>query len=234
MASKVSSTFGLISASMADERQVVLEIVLVVVDARRAAAAGTSASTAGDGGLGRAPRRPRAARSPGKRPLRRAGLRPGIGRLQVDDLAQQDVAGVQLVAPDDDGLEGQRAFAQARDHRLAAGLDALGDGDLALARQQLDRAHLAQIHAHRIVGAVGRLACLGLLGDRGGPPRPARGPRRVALARRLLLGARLGLLVSSDSTTLMPMSLSMAIVSSICSEVTSSEGRTSFSSSMVT
>jgi hypothetical protein len=42
------------------------------------------------------------------------------------------------------------------DHRLAAGLDALGDGDLALARQQLHRAHLAQIHAHRIVGAVGR------------------------------------------------------------------------------
>ena len=64
---------------------------------------------------------------------------------------------VELVAPDDDGLEGQRAFAEARDHRLAAGLDALGDGDFALARQQLDRAHLAQIHAHRIVGAVGRL-----------------------------------------------------------------------------
>ena len=74
---------------------------------------------------------------------------------------------VELVAPDDDGLEGQRAFAQARDHRLAAGLDALGDGDFALARQQLDRAHLAQIHAHRIVGAVGRL----LLGGRGGDGR---------------------------------------------------------------
>ena len=74
---------------------------------------------------------------------------------------------VELVAPDDDGLEGQRALAQARDHRLAAGLDALGDGDFALARQQLDRAHLAQIHAHRIVGAVGRL----LLGGRGGDGR---------------------------------------------------------------
>jgi hypothetical protein len=64
---------------------------------------------------------------------------------------------VQLVAPDDDRLEGQRALAQAGDHRLAAGLDALGDGDFALARQQLHRAHLAQVHAHRIVGAVGRL-----------------------------------------------------------------------------
>ncbi len=40
------------------------------------------------------------------------------------------------------------------DHHLAAGLDALGDGDLALARQELDRAHLAQIHAHRVVGAA--------------------------------------------------------------------------------
>ncbi|MNV88100.1 hypothetical protein D3C71_1822770 [compost metagenome] len=39
---------------------------------------------------------------------------------------------------------------------------------------------------------------------------------------------------SSSSTTLMPMSDSIAIVSSICSEVTSSEGRTEFSSSMVT
>ena len=67
------------------------------------------------------------------------------------------MAFIQLVAPDDDGLEGQRAFAQAGDHRLAAGLDALGDGDLALARQQLDRAHVAQVHAHGIVGALGRL-----------------------------------------------------------------------------
>ena len=49
------------------------------------------------------------------------------------------------------------------DHRFAAGLDALGDGDFALARQQFDRAHLAQIHAHRVIGTIGRL----LLGGRG-------------------------------------------------------------------
>ncbi len=30
-------------------------------------------------------------------------------------------------------------------------LDALGDGHLALARQQGHRAHLAQVHAHRVV-----------------------------------------------------------------------------------
>ena len=47
------------------------------------------------------------------------------------------------------------------DHRLAAGLDPFGDGDLALAREQPYRAHLAQIHAHRVVGALDRLASLG-------------------------------------------------------------------------
>src|SRR5436190_1867213 len=59
----------------------------------------------------------------------------------------------------------------------AAGLDALGDRDLALARQQLDRAHLAQVHAHRVVGAAdilvveiagALLAVAFLLGRRGG------------------------------------------------------------------
>ena len=108
--------------------------------------------------------------------LRRRGLgvRALIGGFEIDDVAEQNLAFVQLVAPDDDGLEGERAFAQPRDHRLAAGLDALGDGDLALARQKLDRAHLAQIHAHRIVGALGRLLGLGLgLGD----------GRTVAMAR---------------------------------------------------
>ncbi len=85
----------------------------------------------------------------------------GVGRFQVDDVAQEDFAVVQLVAPDDDGLEGQRAFAEAGDHRLAAGLDALGDGDFAFARQQFDGAHFAQIHAHGIVGALGRLLLFG-------------------------------------------------------------------------
>ncbi len=85
------------------------------------------------------------------------GLGAGIGRFEIDDLAQQNLRFVELVTPDDDGLEGQRALAQAGDHRLAAGLDALGDGDFAFARQKLHRAHLAQIHAHRVVGTVGRL-----------------------------------------------------------------------------
>src|SRR5690606_17042705 len=55
------------------------------------------------------------------------GVRPGIGGFEVDDVAQQDLAFGELVAPDDNGLEGQRALAQPRDHGFAAGLDALGD-----------------------------------------------------------------------------------------------------------
>ena len=100
------------------------------------------------------------------------GVLAAIGLFEVDDLAQQDAARGQLLAPDHDGLEGQGAFAQAPDHGVAAGLDALGDGDLALARQQFDRPHFAQVHADRVVGAAeiavvdvaggGLLAFLGL------------------------------------------------------------------------
>ncbi|MNI21438.1 hypothetical protein D3C73_749630 [compost metagenome] len=93
------------------------------------------------------------------------GVEDAVGGVQVDDLAQQDAVVGQLLAPHHDGLEGQGALAQARDHGVAASLDALGDGDLALAAQQLDRAHFAQIHAHRVVGAV--IGGLGRgLGDR--------------------------------------------------------------------
>src|SRR6476661_7182449 len=89
------------------------------------------------------------------------GVGAGIGGFEIDDVAEEDLSFVQFIAPDDDGLEGERALAQPRDHRLAAGLDALGDGDFALAREQFDRAHLAQIHAHGIVGALRRLFLLG-------------------------------------------------------------------------
>ena len=73
------------------------------------------------------------------------------------------------------------------DHGLAAGLDTLGDGDLALARKQFHRAHFAEIHAHGVVGALG-----GVLGPgfgrngsllnfrlaRSRPRLPSRPPRR--------------------------------------------------------
>ena len=113
--------------------------------------------------------------------------------------------------PGDDGLEGQRALAEPADHHVAAGLDALGDGDLALARQQLDAAHLAQVHADRVVGAAEAL-----LVDIAGraPPPPSlsfSSDRGFGLARRAPRRPRSPRL----STTLMPISLSMARVSSI-------------------
>ena len=89
-----------------------------------------------------------------------------IGGIQIDDIAQQDLAFLQLITPDHDGLKGQRAFAEAADHRIATGLDAFGDSNLAFTRQEFDRTHLAQIHAHRIIGAVRRRAGI-LTGDNG-------------------------------------------------------------------
>ena len=56
-----------------------------------------------------------------------------MGRFEVDNVAQKHLSLVELVPPDNDGLEGEWALAKPRDHGLAADLDALGDGDLALA-----------------------------------------------------------------------------------------------------
>ncbi|ENN87860.1 hypothetical protein RHSP_48159 [Rhizobium freirei PRF 81] len=91
----------------------------------------------------------------------RLGFRTGIGGFEIDDLAQQRGAFVEFVAPDNERLERQRALTEAADHGLAASLDALGNRDFAFARQKLDGTHFAQIHAHRIVRAVGRLFLLG-------------------------------------------------------------------------
>ena len=88
------------------------------------------------------------------------GVGAGVSGFEIDDVAKEDLSFVEFIAPDDDGLEGQRAFAETCDHRLAAGLDAFRNRDFAFARQQFHRAHLAQIHADGIVGA---LAGLGLL-----------------------------------------------------------------------
>ena len=144
------------------ERDSILVLILVVelaVNAAFAAILGTDGWLSG----GRRGRRYGEGRDHGR--WRRLGLRPFVGRPQVDDLAQQDLGVHQLIAPNDDRLEGQRTLAQARHHRLAAGLDALGDGDLALTREQFDRAHVAQVHAHGIVHALRRLGTR--LHDRG-------------------------------------------------------------------
>ena len=57
-----------------------------------------------------------------------------IGLFKIDHFAQQDAPRAQLFAPNHDGFKGQGAFAQTPDHGVAASLDALGNGDFALAR----------------------------------------------------------------------------------------------------
>ncbi len=57
------------------------------------------------------------------------------GGVEIDDVAQQEAAFDQGLAPLDDGAQGQWAFADAADHLFAARLDTLGDGDFALSRE---------------------------------------------------------------------------------------------------
>src|SRR5215472_10983984 len=66
----------------------------------------------------------------------RARERPRIRGFEVDNVAREDLPLVQLVAPDNDRLEGERTFAEPADHGLTSGLDASRDRNLALARQQ--------------------------------------------------------------------------------------------------
>ena len=85
-----------------------------------------------------------------------------VGALEVDDLAQKDLFVQQFLAPDRDGSKRQWALAQALDHGVPTGFDPLGDRDFALAGQQLDLAHLAEIHPDRVVRPVellGRRRC---------------------------------------------------------------------------
>ena len=94
-----------------------------------------------------------------------------IGGVEIDDVAQQNPVLAKSVTPIDDGAQRHRTFTDGADHALAAGLDALGDGDLALAREQLDIAHLAQIHTHRVVGPAVLLGLVRLGGSGSSSPR---------------------------------------------------------------
>src|SRR5262249_14865743 len=87
-------------------------------------------------------------------------VRASVGRVEVDDVAKQDPATVELFPPDDDSLERERARAESRDHGLAAGFETLRDSDLAFARKQLPRTNFAEIHTQRVVGALGGLSGL--------------------------------------------------------------------------
>ena len=192
---------------------------------RRAASSATSSSSLIDGPAVFSLISPSASSPSSAAVICSGGRALGQHRLEVEDFAQLHAAVVERVGPVDDRVEGDRAFAQAPDHDVAAGLDALGDGDLALAAEQFDRAHLAQVHADRIVGAVGRLPSWSRRPGAGRRRRADRPPLR-APSRRPRRRA------SSFSTTLIAHVRSADMTSSICSDVIWSWGRASLSSSI--
>ena len=84
---------------------------------------------------------------------------PLVGDLLVvedDELADRALARVQLVAELDDALGDERRARDRLDDGQLAALDAPGDLDFALAREERHGAHLAQVHADRIVRLVER------------------------------------------------------------------------------
>ncbi len=93
-------------------------------------------------------------------------LRLARGELLLRQLVvrhDDDVAQLALAAPDppaqlDDAARHDRALRQGRHDAALAALDALGDGDLALPREQRHPAHLPQVGPHQVLALVGFLA----------------------------------------------------------------------------
>src|ERR1700682_1147508 len=72
--------------------------------------------------------------------------------IELHNLLDGPNALAQIIANRDEFLDDDwRPRDRLHDHKLPA-LDALGDGHFAFTRQQRDRAHFAQVHAHRVVG----------------------------------------------------------------------------------
>jgi hypothetical protein len=91
--------------------------------------------------------------------LLRALLDAVVGDLLVvedHELADGAVAGLQVVAHPDDRAHDRGHAGDGLDDRQLAALDAPCDFDLALARQQGHGAHLAEVHADRVVRLVER------------------------------------------------------------------------------
>src|SRR5215472_14483242 len=107
-------------------------------------------------------------------------LRNDIRGVRVDEaddhVDEAALTGLhRLIGPQQE-VVGWRVHGECAAHRVQSLLDALGDADLALAREELDGAHLAHVHAHRI----------------GGTPQLGveRGERRGGLFDRLLVRRR--------------------------------------------
>ena len=109
------------------------------------------------------------------RSSRFSGSASSSSSRRIDELLDDPRVAARVLEQLQDLLEDHGVVGEGLvDLRLAL-LDALGDLDLALAVEQLDRAHLAQVHAHRVVGLLdglarflGRLALAG----RAAPRRP--------------------------------------------------------------
>src|SRR5262249_49512483 len=103
-------------------------------------------------------------------PLPRVVVAVGVLAVVVglvpDEITQADLAGAQLLGEPEHVVEGMRRPEEGADHRPFAVLDALGDLDLTLSREERDGARLAQVDAHRI-DARGRLPLGRSLGDGG-------------------------------------------------------------------
>ncbi len=86
--------------------------------------------------------------------LGRARARIGDLFVRVDEardqVLQAGLAAQDLVVRVEDQLARLRELNERAANLIEAFLDALRDPDLALAREQLDRAHLAHVHANRV------------------------------------------------------------------------------------
>ncbi len=111
-----------------------------------------------------------------------------VGDLLVvedDQLADGALACMQLIAKQDHFFRDQGRTRNRLDDRQLAALDAPRDLDFALARQEWNRAHLSEVHPHRIVRLVegtGRQIELDFLGAL------TRAVDRLVIAQILLVG----------------------------------------------
>ena len=76
--------------------------------------------------------------------------------VELNDFLDRARSVAQILAHLQQFLQNQRRPRDRLQHQQLSAFNALGDGHFAFARQQRHRAHLAQIHAHWIVGLLER------------------------------------------------------------------------------
>ena len=135
--------------------------------------------------------------------------------VEHDEFADRALAAAELRAEVDDLLRHARRPRDRLDDGQLALLDALGNRHFALAREQRHRAHLAQVHADRVVRLVERTR------------RQVEVHLLAALALELVVAGR----PSRESTTSIPALPNVLKRSSSSSDDVRSAGRSSFTSS---